>query len=546
MEFILSKLGLVGPFFLLLGILIFIHEWGHFIVARICGVRVEVFSIGFGPKILKKKWGDTEYRLSIIPLGGYVKMYGDGTEDFIPEEQKAESFNDQSLLERASIVLAGPMMNLIFAFFLFGVLNFFGQPELGTLVGEVEPSSIAYQNGLREGDKIVAVGNQPVSYYKDLSQEIAKYQDGAIINLSVERNGEQKNIEVAIAVEKARSPISLAKKEGSLKGVSPVRTSSLVGVAYDSDLAAKGTPSLARVVMVNDKKVESLYELKQAIGSADASKNLSFEIEKNKGEHIKTFVEPIEGGYSFESLGFVLPELVVGQVRRGSPAEKAGLKNGDQIISINGQKITEWLQIVEAIKATPKGESVSMEIGQSGEKKAIVVQPEGTEIITATGQVDYRPTIGVAPALEYLPPKTITKKSQGIIGALKDGAQDCYNWTYITLRGFKKLITGEVSHKTLSGVISIGKVAHDSLSVGWAYFINMMGIISINLFILNLLPVPILDGGHLLFYFCEFVKGSPVSLRTRLIGHQIGLVLILTLVVYTVFNDVTRIFLSGW
>ena len=172
--------------------------------------------------------------------------------------------------------------------------------------------------------------------------------------------------------------------------------------------------------------------------------------------------------------------------------------------------------------------------------------PNQTELLTATGQIEYRPTIGLMPGLEYLPPHTLLKKTVGVGNLFAYGVERSGFWIKVTLSGFKKLLTGEVSHKTLSGVISIGKVARDSLDIGWAYFIKMMAIISINLFLLNLFPVPVLDGGHLLFYFVEIVKGSPVSLKTKLIGQQIGVVVVLSLVVYTIFNDVSRIIFSGW
>lgn len=546
MEFILSKLGLIGPFFLLLGVLIFVHEWGHFIVARLCGVRVETFSIGFGPKIFSKKWGDTQYALGVIPLGGYVKMYGDGVDEAIPENEKNASFNHQSVLERIAIVAAGPLLNLIFAFFLFFLLGFFGTPEIGTYVGDVDKNSAAFSAGLREDDLITSLEGQKVYFYEDLSKIISKRQNGSNVRIEVLRDNKKLNFVVPIEVQKNTSPIAWEKKIGSIKGINPMRTSSLVGVDYQSQLAQKGAPALAKITRINDIKVESLSDLNAALEKV-ATEKLNIQIEKNKGESLSFEIEkPDAAKWTFTKAGFAKPELFIEQVRRGSPAEKAGLLKGDQVLSINSQPLNTWSELVEGVKITPLGKEVSLKIGRNGEALDLRMEPLRTEIITSSGQVEYRPTIGVMPSLEYLPPKTVARKIRNPIKTLQYAGFKTYQWTALTLRGFKKLLTGEVSHKTLSGVISIGKVAKDSLRVGWAYFIQMMAIISINLFLLNLLPVPVLDGGHLLFYFAELVKGSPVSLKTRLIGQQIGLVLILSLVFYTLFNDFSRIVFSGW
>jgi regulator of sigma E protease len=549
MEFLLSKLSLVGPFFLLLGILIFIHEWGHFIVARMCGVRVETFSLGFGPKILKWKWGETDYCLSLIPLGGYVKMFGDGTEeDPLPESEHSHSFNHQSVWERIAIVSAGPLMNLIFAFILFLAMGFFGAPEVSTQIGDIAKNTSAYSSGLRAGDTILKVNGAPVDYFQDFTNKISAMQNGSNARLEVQSSdGTAKSVLVPILIKENKSPLATSKYVGVVEGLNLIQASSKVGIDFRSPLLQQGALSVEVISRVNGLKTKTLQDLKAALLKADPSKNLILSVQKNKGESIDfTVKKSDQSQWTFENAGLVKPELMVGQVRGGSPAEKAGLSDGDQILSINGKELKEWPLLVDEIKTTSKGESATLVIGNKDGKKTLTVTPNQTEILTATGQVEYRPTIGLAPALEYLPPATKLKKISGIGALLSYGAERSSYWTKVTLSGFKKLLTGEVSHKTLSGVISIGKVARDSLDIGWSYFIKMMAIISINLFLLNLFPIPVLDGGHLLFYFAEVVKGSPVSLKTKIIGQQIGVVLVMSLVVYTIFNDFSRIIFSGW
>jgi len=549
MEFLLSKLSLVGPFFLLLGVLIFIHEWGHFIVARMCGVRVETFSLGFGPKLLKWKWGETDYCLSAIPLGGYVKMFGDGTEeDPLPEAEHKHSFNHQSVWERIAIVSAGPLMNLIFAFILFVGMGAFGTPEVSTKIGDVSKDSPAFASGLRSGDTITKVNGTKVVYFTEFTKKISAMQDGSNARLQVATlDGKENSILVPVKIKKNNSPLSTAKYVGVVEGLNLIQASSKVGIDFSSSLLKRGAKSIETISRVNGNNTKTLQDLKREIAKADPNKDLILSFQKNKGESIDLSVtKNTDSHWTFENAGLVLPELLIGQVRKGSPAEKAGLSNGDQLLSINGKELKEWPLLVDEIKSTAKNESATIEIGNLGGRKTLTVTPNQTEIITPTGQIEYRPTIGLAPALEYLPPDTALKKIVGASALFSFGLERSFYWIKITLSGFKKLLTGEVSHKTLSGVISIGKVARDSLDVGWSYFIKMMAIISINLFLLNLFPIPVLDGGHLLFYFVEVAKGSPVSLKTKLIGQQIGVVLVMSLVVYTIFNDFSRIIFSGW
>lgn len=551
MDFIIDKISSAGPFFLLLGVLIFIHEWGHFIVARLCGVRVETFSIGFGPKILAWKWGDTQYRLSLIPLGGYVKMYGDGTEDMVPQEYKKESFNDQTVYEKIAIVSAGPLMNLFFAFFLFLVLGKMGPPEVTTQIGDIEIGSAAHRAGLRYGDTIKKVNGKDVLYFEDFTKELSRLQNQSNARLEVVTNsGELKKVLAPVVVTKNENPISTLEKVGYVEGLNLLREASVVGIQYDSRLAKENETlkSIETIVSINGQKIETSFQIKQQLEKVEVSQDLKLVFKSvTKDEENKTITLKSNGtAWNFESAGFVKPELMVGQVQLKSPAEKAGVLSGDHILELNGVKITAWANIIDTIKNTPKDQAVSMKVARKSGVKSLSVTPSQTELITGNGQIEYRPTIGIKPGLEYLSPETISRTFASTKDLFTYAKKESIHWVKITMSGFKKLLTGEVSHKTLSGVISIGKVAKDSLDVGWSYFIKMMAIISINLFLLNLLPVPVLDGGHLVFYFIELVTGKPVGMRIKLIGQQVGVVLVLSLVVYTVFNDISRILFSGW
>ena len=546
MDFIISKLALVGPFFLLLGVLIFIHEWGHFIVARLCGVKVETFSIGFGPKVFKKKWGDTTYALSVIPLGGYVKMFGDGTEDEIPDNEKSEAFNHQTVWEKIAIVSAGPLMNLIFAFFLFMSIGLIGIPKSKTVLGDIQPESPAYQSGLRYGAEVVSVNGKAVNDAESFQKALMSVQADEVRLVTVKDSKKTTHL-VPLTKEENLNPLLPFKKINSIDGLELMRVSNQVGFEYDSPFIEKGASTLEKIISINGSKVEDYHQIKKELAKISSSENLTIKLQNTKAALTASHPDSTKNDFwSLEAAGIIHPGLVIGNVRSGSPAGSAGMEKGNYIIAINDEPIKSWERLLKLISETPKDKAVKFDVGTSEGPKTLNIVPLQTEILKPNGKVEYRPTVGILPALEYLPPPSFYKTISGVGNLTSYGFEQSGRWISLTLTGFKKLFTGEVSHKTLSGVISIGKVAKDSLDVGWSYFIQIMAIISINLFLLNLLPVPVLDGGHLLFYFIEVVKGSPVSLGTRLIGQQVGLVVILSLVAYTIFNDLSRIVFSGW
>ncbi len=552
MDFILSKLALIGPFFLLLGVLVFVHEWGHFIVARLCGVHVETFSIGFGPKIFKFNWGETNYALSLIPLGGYVKMYGDGLDDDIPEDKIKKSFVNKNVWQKIAIVSAGPLVNLIFAFIIFFVMGIIGIPKSKPIVGDITKNTAAQSAGLKYGDQILTVEETPVSTIEEYTKELSRLEKSEV-KLTIKREEKTLKTQAYLIEEENPNPLLESKTIKSIDGLSFLRKSNLVGLNYNSKLIQDfKTKSLVSIVKVGNTDTPDFYSLKTLITKTPSTSPLILSLkslDSDSPEEIALtpdYKKTKSNFWTLSDLGIKEAELFIGNVQKGSPAAKAGIEPQDELLELNNSKLYSWKQLLESVKKTKKDQKISILVGRPSGETLIEVTPKITEILKPNGTLEYRPTIGIMPSLEYLPPKQESVKVSGFFSLLGFSFDQSVKWVKLTVIGFKKLLFGEVSHKSLSGVISIGKVAKDSLDVGWAYFLQIMAIISINLFLLNLFPIPVLDGGHLLFYFIEVVKGSPVSLKTRLIGQQIGVVVILSLVAYTIFNDLTRIVFSGW
>ena len=612
MDFILSKLALIGPFFLLLGILVFVHEWGHFIVARMCGVQVKTFSIGFGPKLFRFKWGDTTYALSAIPFGGYVKMYGYGVDESIPKDREKSSFSHQNIWEKIAIVSGGPLMNLIFAFFIFMFMGWLGVPTSKTVLGDIDRDSPAQQAGLRYGDEIVSVNGVEISNAEEFTIELSKSLE-LKAHLELKRDEEIFTFLVPLMEQENLNPLLQMKTVKVVDGLNLMRVSNLVGLDHKSKLVQiHKTNQVEKIIQIGDVKTPDLHSIRKALSSIPITEALKIsfetsevetskletsevktsevktsevetsevetsEVETSKVETSKTDKErtlllpppetlhksppetlhksPLESlseiqkgerFWTLEDVGIKKSELFIANVQRGSPANIAGLKPNDQILKINTKSINEWEQLLETVKSTPKDQTVTFTIARPEGVQDIEMVPKQTEILKPNGQLEYHPTVGIMPSLEYLPPPQEYVRIHNFGSLIAFAYSQSIKWVTLMVKNFKRLLFGEISHKSIGGVILIGKVAKDSLDIGWSYFLQIMAIISINLFLLNLLPVPLLDGGHLLFYFIEVIKGSPVSMTTRLIGQQIGVVVILSLVAYTIFNDFSRIVFSGW
>jgi regulator of sigma E protease len=548
----------IVPFVILLGILVFVHEFGHFIVARLNGVRVEVFSLGFGKKIFQYKRGDTNYCISIVPLGGYVKMFGDQPGAEVSEADKAHSFTHKNVWRRISIVLAGPLMNFFFAVLVFFIVAIIGEDFRTTAVGDISPETKAYQFGLRSGDKVVAVNDTAITTWDELDSRLAELHDQQAI-LQVQRADTPSPIAVKVDVAAKPNPNVLSTDPivGEVEGLTSLSKATRVGVMKNSPLAAAGLKSGDIITAVNGTKVSYWRELDSVLQKQDTKAPLVLDIERyptsesesvdsaevSKSETMSLTLAPIGlAQYSMATLKIENSEVYLGAVIKDSPAEAAGLLPGDRLVKMNTIKINQWDDVVAAVKTYDGKNPVQVHVDRNGESLSMSIVPKLFTQMTAGGLEESRYSIGIKPYVNYANPEVINVSTSDLGKALKLGTKRTWDVSVMTVMSFVRLIQGRVSPKNIGGVISIGKAASETFKIGASQFLRMMGLISVNLFILNLLPIPVLDGGHLLFYLIEGVKGAPVSIKKMEYAQQIGMFLLMGLMVLALFNDFSRLF----
>ncbi len=443
-------------FVVALGVLIVFHEFGHYLVARLCGVKVLRFSLGFGSVLWKRKLGrdHTEWAVSAFPLGGYVKMLDEREGPVAPEELH-RAFNKQTVGRRFAIVVAGPVANFLLAILLYWVLFMHGVPGVRPVLGEPVAKSPAAQAQFTAGETITRIGDSEVATWQDVRWELLEHA----------LRKDQPRIEV----RSERGDIDFRKLD--LSSIGPEQ--------IDGDLI-------------------------QAIGLT----------------RFQLTLKP-----------------VIGKLLGGAAAERDGLKPGDEIVDVNGTPIGNWDDLVAQVSNAPQ-RALSFRILRAGADMLLTVTPEAkTEGGKTIGRIGATPHIDEAETR-----KLITEVSYGPIAALGHAAQRTWEVSVFTLKMLGRMIVGDVSLKNLSGPITIADYAGQSAQLGWLAYLSFLALISISLGVLNLLPVPLLDGGHLMYYVAEVVKGSPVSDRIMEMGQQVGMVLLFSLMAFAIFNDINRLF----
>ena len=450
-DFLTSVLAFVFA----LSVLVAVHEFGHFWVARSLGVKVLRYSIGFGRRLWSWRSGpdQTEYVIAALPLGGYVKMLDEREGEVAPEEAH-RAFNRQPLPKRFAIVSAGPVFNLLFAVLAYWVMFVHGVPGFKPIVGQVTPGTPAAQAGLHTHQEILAVDGTATPTW------------GAVFDALLPRalRGETATLEVR----------GTAGHEEKLK----------------LDLSSLGAEL-------------KTGELAPRIG-------------------VEPYRPPIPP--------------VVDEVVNGSAAQRAGLKAGDRILAVDGQPIERWEELVDAVRTHP-GRNLALKVERAGRTLQVSVTPKRIE--TPEGDVG---RLGAAVKVDPSLIEALRAEQQyGPLEAIGEAAAKTWDMSTLTLQMLGEMVIGRASVENISGPITIAVYAKASALAGLSQFMAFLGVVSLSLGVLNLLPIPILDGGHLMFYVVELIKGSPVSERTEAIGQKIGLAIILLLMTLAFYNDLMRL-----
>lgn len=454
----MNMISTVAAFVLALGILIVVHEFGHYLVARWCGVKVLRFSVGFGKALIVRRIGpdNTEWALAAFPLGGYVKML-DEREAPVVQHELHRAFNRQPVGKRFAIVLAGPVANFLLAIVLYWGLFSQGMEELRPLLGKPAEQTMAERAGFVDGELITAVAGQKIDTWQELRWKLLQHA--------------LDNAPVKIEVINARNELN--ERSLDLSGIS---TEHLEG------------------------------DLLQQIG-----------------------------------LRLYRPDMppVIGKISTDSVAERAGLAVGDEVVAIDGKAIDHWMDVVSAIRAAANRE-IEIEYRRGDQATSVRLTPaEAVENGRRLGR------IGVGPQeTAFDRSRLMTTVRYSPVEALSKAIQTTWETSAFSLSILGRMVTGDVSWKNLSGPVTIADYAGQSARLGLSYYLKFLALISISLGVLNLLPIPILDGGHLMYYIVEIIKGGPVSEKVMEIGQQVGLALLVMLMAFAFYNDINRL-LSG-
>ncbi len=499
-------------FILFLGPLIFFHELGHFLFARFFGVRVETFSIGFGPKLFKFKRGDTDYTVSAIPLGGYVKMFGDdplSTEE-LTEDEKKVAYTHKSKWARFWIVFGGPLANFIMAYCLYFGLLMTGEKVPEARIGKISTKTVYYDKGLRSGDLITRVNEMDIIGFDDLN-----LIDAFVKEITVNRNG--KSVVVAINNTSEEFAMNL------FQGVSPLKAPLVVtkdGLVYALSADSKSASALTPYDSFLSKKNLYLHQVVIPKGGDIDLKNIEY-----SGKVI-----------SDSNTEYWPIDLQVQSIIMKSPSDKAGMKGGDLIVSVRGSEVKDFEQLKSLVQASTEGESIEVKLYRNGEMKTVALLPD----VKVVNKIKVK-TIGIYSGIKILESKLTDTTPKGFFESFGLAFFRTWEGMKKTVAGFMNLITAKVSMGNIGGPIAIGKVAADSFHISLSMFFRLMALISINLGIINLFPIPVLDGGHIVFIILEAFNGGPLSRKKLQIAQQFGLSLLLLLIVVALYNDFSRL-----
>jgi regulator of sigma E protease len=539
---------------LLLGVLIFVHEAGHFLVGKAFGIAVDVFSIGFGPVILSFQRKETNYRLSVIPLGGYVKFYGSVRSEDVPDEIRGREFYNAPLRGRILTVLAGPLANFLLAIVIFTGFGMYGMQRPPAVVGQIMPGSPAAKAGLQIQDQIIQINEEDIQTWQDLQRAI-EASPGSALDLVVKRDGD--TVPLTITPESVEDD-QLARTKGRI-GIAPYFTPPVITMTEPQGPAAKaGMVTGMRIKQVSageqQREIRYWHELETFVDRQLAAGVRQFAVQaypvdpKAEPSPSESEVAAQPQTYTIQApknaqdvaaaWGVTDAQLTIGRFEK--PVEV--LQPGDHIEAWDGKPVQSALMLNQ-IMAENKKAQVEIAILRNGERLTPKVDLKPVDVQRAEGKVTlYTLPVRFWGALES--PEPVTERYPNPLRAFAYGLEETYFLTKTIFGAVAGLFTGDMPLNALGGPIAIAKVASDSVKMGWQSFIFAMSWLSVNLGLLNLIPIPVLDGGQLVLLFAEGAMRRPVSEAVIENYQKIGFVMVLALIIMATYNDLGRFWTS--
>ncbi len=544
-------------FILLLGGLIFFHELGHFLAARAMGVQVETFSIGFGPTLFsfkgRRREGlePTEYVIALLPMGGYVKMLGDDPSEELEPHHVETSFSHKKIWQRLLIVCAGPSVNLILPYFIYMGMGLILVDRVPSWIGMVDPVGAASTAGLRAGDRVISIEGESITSWWQL-RDLVSDHPATRLEMVVEREGASEPLTLELTPSLVREEllpgIGIFNESGRI-GVSPVFLRPFVMVREGSVGFQAGLRSGDLVRTVEGKRILDYDALLAALDDARDGP-VSMTVERSRLPDSPTLLGPVEqetlsvtvnpdGRDAWRGLGSW--DCLVREVDEGSPADTLGLRPGDVVLALDDHPCRHWGFLAAALADDPDA-THTITWASQGELNSIerhgwldvVVRP-------IPGDADHEVrTFGAITELGRFAPPPIEIEGERWAYATWSSIRRTHEAVRLNLAAITGLFSGNVPLDELSGPIGIAHLAAKTVDYGWEYFFGLMVWLSVSLGLINLLPIPILDGGHVLFLAMEAVRRQPVSLRTRQVATYMGLAFIVVLMMFVIKNDIER------
>jgi regulator of sigma E protease len=539
-------------FIILVSSLIFVHELGHFMFAKAFGVKVLTFSLGFGPKIVRLRGRETEYCISLLPLGGYVKMLEASKSDLVMPEDRKRTFESLPIYTRIIVVLAGPAMNLLFPVLLYFSVFIADGPFMPPTVGTVLPNHAAHGK-LFPGDRVMAINGEDIGTFDELRRIVGK-SPSKPLRFKVFRDNKHVEVEVVAEETVERGELDIVTRAGTI-GISSSAPAPVIGVAQtDSPAYRAGLRTFDVVTSVGGRPVRRFMDLERVLA-------------ENHGETMPvTYLRPMSlpdalGGLAdmavFEAgvvaltpdtsgtdlvtrTGLELADLYAAVVPEDSMLYKARLRPGDKILRLNGESVPAWSTLIERLRAAPdRAHDFDFWSAREGRVRSGTFQIRREDFTDDRGQAFARYVLSVNHWVPLAPEERVDHPAP-IRYALEKAVEKTAEVTRFILAAIVRLAQGRLSFKSLSGPITIYELAGEEGRKGADYFVWVMAVISINLGLLNLLPIPVLDGGHLMFFAIEGVMRRPIPMRIREVAHLVGMAILVGFLFLAFKNDVEK------